>query len=94
MRVAVAHCTEWKDVVSSEQQHAEVYGTHAQRAQRNGKSENGNSSEPLMPQHGPEESAQLAKQRESAEAVFAALFKAQEAASAAARASGTVSALS
>ncbi|CAK0744020.1 hypothetical protein CVIRNUC_001515 [Coccomyxa viridis] len=54
----------------------------------NGKSENGNSSEPLMPQHGPEESAQLAKQRESAEAVFAALFKAQEAASAAARASG------
>ena len=47
-----------------------------------------------MPQHGPEESAQLAKQRESAEAVFAALFKAQEAASAAARASGTGSALS
>lgn len=31
----------------------------------------------------------MAKRRESAEAVFAALFKAQEAASAAARASGT-----
>ncbi|CAL5219305.1 g1113 [Coccomyxa viridis] len=40
------------------------------------------------PAHGPEQSAEMLKRRESAEAVFAALFKAQEAASAAAKASG------
>ena len=47
---------------------------------------NGKSSE--APSHGPAESADMLKRRESAEAVFAALFKAQEAASAAAKASG------
>ena len=42
------------------------------------------------PAHGPEQSAEMLKRRESAEAVFAALFKAQEAASAAAKASGNI----
>ena len=69
--------------------HPKLLSTHfycAESAASKASAQNGKSSE--SPPHGPEQSAEMLKQRESAEAVFAALFKAQEAASAAAKASG------